>query len=92
MSYTVGPWVVTASDPSIGAAVYWVTAGGKYEREVATVSGPHSPINEANAWLIASAPDMLQVLKDIDAASWEINSKLGERIRGAIRQAEGETK
>lgn len=36
--------------------------------------------------------DMLQVLKDIDAASWEINSKLGERIRGVIRQAEGETK
>jgi len=41
---------------------------------------------------IMAVDNMLQALRDIDEASWEINSKLGERIRGVIRQAEGETK
>jgi len=85
MSHTPGPWFVFLRNPENGMlhvgppwhSVAWIIAIDD---------------QKANANLIAAAPDMLQVLKDIDAASWEINSKLGERIRGAIRQAEGETK
>lgn len=42
--------------------------------------------------LIAESPTMLQLLRDIDAASWVINSSLGGRIRESIKRAEGTTK
>jgi len=96
MSHTPGPWFAEGIG---GIQMDGVRDGymihSETQRKIASLyGGVTAPREERwpNATLIAAAPDMLQVLKDIDAASWEINSKLGERIRGAIRQAEGETK
>jgi len=104
MSHTPGTWEVRLSREAGSSkwAEEWreiwsgrhcvISPSGfqrSYDGESETIYGVR--ISEDDANLIAAAPVMLQVLKDIDAASWEINSKLGERIRGAIRQAEGET-
>jgi len=90
MSHTPGPWRVQPNP--IGGKHIIITAATDRPGATLEVIAAVPAYNARNVPLLTAAPDLLQVLKDIDTASWEINSKLGERIRGAIRQAEGETK
>lgn len=66
MNHTPGPWSATPSDLSEGYECYWITAVPfpNGERELATVSGPQNRNNEANANLIAAAPDLLAELEN----------------------------
>jgi len=105
MTHTPGPWKSTPSTPQDGFECYWITAipNPNMEKEVATVAGPQNMTNEANANLIASAPDLLAFIKKPypieaydkwreagDAASAEaLDMHEGER-RALIAKAEGE--
>lgn len=68
-AHTSAPWSFAASVPSEGFECYWITAcpAPNQQRELATVSGPQNAKNEANARLIAAAPDMLAALKHATA-------------------------
>lgn len=61
--HTPGPWVFEASTPSDGFECYWVTPE-LLGTPLCDVRGPQNPENEANARLIAAAPDLLAALKD----------------------------
>lgn len=92
MSHTPGPWKVTPSDPSWGVSIYWVTALPNMEKEVATVAGPQNRTSEANATLIAAAPDLLAALKAYVEACYQQDIRLGTitgMAQDAIDKAEG---
>ena len=102
MMHTPGPWFV-GSSPSIdmdeesgeyGPDVYDSEVGvfAVIDGEPETVAQPYL---EADACLIAAAPDMLAVLEELreSASYWsEYDVPLGivERIESAIRKARGE--
>lgn len=60
---TKGPWAAVRSDPAEGVDCWWICAGdGNREKEFATVYGGVGA-HEANAQLIASAPELYDALK-----------------------------
>jgi hypothetical protein len=97
--HTPGPWT---ADPGAvtGAPHTYVRTGGRREaRAVARAQGRSARESEANARLIAAAPDLLETLKTVErclsesAGGGEIQqSRAGVRelARRAIRKAEGE--
>lgn len=87
MSHTSGPWE-------------WVHAGNSGGRYLATYGGivlysPGKAPNEANARLIASAPDLLALLQRLE--TWDHMQSAGDgpywlrEIRAAIAKATGDT-
>lgn len=68
--HTRGPWAATHTDPAEGYDCWWITAcpASNQEKEIATVSGgfPHDK-HEANARLIAAAPELLEALEALAA-------------------------
>ena len=59
--HTPGPWHSVPSVPSEGFDCWWLMAGS---RNIATISGYQGDTEcEANARLIAAAPDLLEALK-----------------------------
>ena len=64
--FTPGPWHATHTDPAEGYDCWWITADPMKngEKEVATVNCgyPHAK-HEANAHLIAAAPDLYEWLE-----------------------------
>ncbi len=66
--HTPGPWIAAQSDPAEGCDVWWITAcpAANQEKEIATVPGgyPHER-HEANASLIAAAPELLEALREL---------------------------
>jgi biotin carboxylase len=56
MTHTPGPWEMTHSDPAEGFDVWWI-AGNHEQVEIGSVA------KEANARLIAAAPDLLKTLE-----------------------------
>jgi hypothetical protein len=88
--HTPGPWRVVDS---------WNDhmVEGQNGEEIIWQDGPHGTptINEANARLIAAAPDLLAVLEELQesAAYWsEYDVPIGivDRINAAIAKAKGE--
>jgi hypothetical protein len=62
--HTAAPWTATASTPEDGFECFFIYAGEGYsQRQVATVDGPQNEKGEANAKLIAAAPELLEALK-----------------------------
>lgn len=60
--HTPGPWHSVPSMPSEGFNCWWLMAGS---RNIATISGYQGDTEcEANARLIAAAPDMLEALRE----------------------------
>ena len=99
MSHTPGPWFVSMKpdwdeDGWMGVGVYDCD-GGVYavvDDEPETIARPFC---EADARLIAAAPEMLAVLEELreSASYWsEYDVPVGivERIESAIRKARGE--
>ena len=75
MNHTPGPWIRIAN--SIGVA----------DAEIAKVWTTDDGRQEANARLIAAAPDLLKSLQDIEA--YDPNSWAADTARAAIAKAEG---
>ena len=100
MAHTPGPWVVGPIDDT--AVTHLGKDGIRYE--VAAVDGDYNdpdewPIMEANARLIAAAPDLLAVVKAmvVEYCDYTIINNLGnpetqhniKLARAAIAKAEG---
>jgi hypothetical protein len=93
--HTPGPWVVRGAD-----TYRWQIEHGdvKTATVVARVTTPPkggTDASDANAHLIAAAPDMLEALEDaVEAATWdrdvEIPSSLRDQMIAAIKKARGE--
>lgn len=66
--FTPGPWIAIHSIPEQGVECFWLNAqpsGGicrGFSQEIGTINGPQSGEQEANARLIAAAPDLLKAL------------------------------
>lgn len=91
--HTAAPWESTASTPEDGFECFFIHAGEGYsQRQIATVNGPQDEKGEANARLIAAAPELLEALKDVlDRVSiddW--NEKVYYQAQVAIAKATGE--
>jgi len=89
--HTPGPWRVIGPTKTSG----WGLCIGCAHNIVARLTGRGSNETSANARLIAAAPDLLAVLKEVAESSqyWgEYDVPLGihERIAAAIAKAEGE--
>ena len=78
--HTPGPWVVG----NVGEVV----AGGI---TLADVYGDEEQA-DADAYLIAAAPDLLAACEAVAATTWSKNTAtiIGERVRAAIAKAKGE--
>lgn len=93
MPYTPGPWHIGFADGS-GAEEFWVVGAG--DQAVVHGRGDCCHIGgifeEANATLIAAAPDLLEALK----AAWpyvpEHHGPVQHQIAAAIEKAEGRVK
>jgi hypothetical protein len=94
MKHTPGPWSAVHSDPAEGVDCWWIVSnavGPNMEKEVATVSGgyPHDT-HEANANLIAAAPDLLAAAKCALSLLSGLGVTVGPNIgmiRDAVRKA-----
>lgn len=96
--HTPGPWIASKSGCGIvraGEVLIAIAYDGQrpHEREV---SGTNKQIEDANAYLIAAAPELLQALRDILAYSGidpDADTRMGLRevnaARAAIAKAEG---
>lgn len=90
MSHTKGPWKYEAETKTIRAEVpnYWLASMNSFEGAVD---------HEANAALIAAAPEMLEALEAakillmvLDEYVAKENEYVLESIKAAIRKARGE--
>lgn len=96
---TPGPWVVskwTSVKPNPGEKGISILCAGGVDKglELARILPTHDDNGEANAALIAAAPELLTALKDALAyASGEATNfdliELGERCEKLIAKAEG---
>lgn len=89
--HTPGPWIVYADLPSVDPHWHVVTTANKM-RVLANVHiEPGNAMDEANARLIASAPDLLDALRNLVAAQPNLmaNSIEIADARSAIAKAEG---
>lgn len=82
--HTPGPWVSLGSHESEGFDCYWIKTQPSpmlrgFTKEIAAVTGPQGGEAEANARLIATAPEMAEVLRMANGA-----------INAAFAQAEAE--
>lgn len=95
-AHTPGPWVVGPVDDTV---VTHLGADG-VRREVAQIDGDYNepdlwPVMEANARLIAAAPDVTEALKSclnyIEKTESDLGIRLpcGDAARAALAKAEG---
>ena len=84
--HTPGPWAAAKTD---GYVVCDLTAGWSV---VATEADPNKHSPEADAWLIAAAPDMLKMLEDIalEIRRGQDISEWYSEIADTIEKAKGE--
>lgn len=100
--HTPGPWEVREVHPGrSNTPILQVAIGPKGTASICQITRGTRPFSEreANALLIASAPDLLEALKGLDAAIYAIRDDLGTRFpalaeawgecRVAIHKAEG---
>ncbi len=88
MKHTPGPWQYQPSMPEEGVNCWWIFSQHVEMGVIGSVDGPQSKTTEADAMLIAAAPDLLEALKDALAAA-ECSSILAsdyvmDRMRSAI--------
>jgi len=80
VKFSLGPW-----RPSYGIFVHAAN-----DECVALVKGDGDENTEANARLIAAAPDMLLCLRNVIDSHGEVDQDLWNRIREVIANATGE--
>jgi len=96
--FTPGPWVAFKPIGSNG----WIKVDGPEEMEVCVCYSPHEHDPQANAHLIAAAPDMYEALKDLivtasklwdepikDSDYLHVSHPIIEMAKMAIAKAEG---
>ena len=90
MSHTPGPWELReGDDEAFGPAIY--SAGAHDMDPLATVSRVSRRDAEADARLIAAAPDLLAALEDVvQMYQPAFDPPFIERARAAIAKAKGE--
>lgn len=95
-THTPGPWIVTdvPTDSQRWFDVENVTPDGEADYVIARVWADASVLPaEANAHLIAAAPELLEALKVFmtcyPAAITALSDEMRQRIEGAIAKAEG---
>lgn len=99
-NFTPGPWAVQKAEDCMGRhlddAVKWVVTSAKHDIWIST--GPtwdpeHAEESEANARLIAAAPDLLESVKALlgcmSLAGWD-GDPIAVKARAAIAKATGE--
>lgn len=93
--HTAAPWEFIASTPENGFECFFICAGEGYsQRQIATVDGPQDEKGEANARLIAAAPELLEALKGM--MDWEVrnitfhSNPAHKQAEAAIAKATGE--
>lgn len=92
--HTPGPWKAFPSDPADGAECYYLTAV-ELRGEIACIYGPQRDEQEANARLIAAAPELLEALEGLlahlgpDGYIPNAGGTATERARAAIAKATG---
>ncbi len=82
--YTPGPWIVVYRPTGAGNS-QWRVYDKDYNPITSSGVGPHA-FNEANARLIAAAPEMLAALEDITPPNWSLNDPMSLKY-GAARAA-----
>ena len=88
-THTPGPWVVhpTAHHPAVRS----VGTSDTGPRRICTVGSMNgNPVDKKNARLIAAAPELLEALQFVMAASGEQLSTAFEQAQAAIAKATGE--
>lgn len=90
--HTAAPWEFTASTPEDGFECFFIHAGEGYsQRQIAAVDGPQDEKGEANARLIAAAPELLDALlgcrRSLELANFTQELAL---VNAAIAKATGE--
>lgn len=89
--HTAAPWEYTASTPEDGFECFIICAGKGYsQRQIANVNGTQDEKSEANARLIAAAPELLEALKVLVANGGIGSEDMFDDAREAIAKAEGE--
>jgi hypothetical protein len=105
--HTPGPWTIDRTSECHGQRPYGISAGkrGPTPKNIVNWGGmaaPASQESEANARLIASAPDLLEALTALyasykaladsgDAGNWRLeDTDEGRQALDAIRKATGE--
>lgn len=81
---TPGPWRAEKSIPSEGVECFWISAGEVFT--LGSVYGPQEDRQQANAHLIAAAPDLLWACEALLSGS----AKAPLLARAAIAKAKGE--
>ena len=96
MKHTPGPWQLIPCDEwgGEGEAFVMITQSGDFDYSIATVWCDDSGSHIADAHLIAAAPDMLAVLKELEESAcywskYDVPLGIVDRIKEAIAQAEG---
>ena len=81
---TPGPWAAIGTD---------VKTPGNNSRVICWTGQPEIPLDQAraNARLIAAAPDMARVLRDLLAIHIVSDLTLGDRAREILRAIDGDT-
>ena len=91
--HTPGPWTIGNGDDlqeghvSIDALDHGALAQVVWKM----IDDDHSPRCEANARLIAAAPELLEIAKQCAAHFVDTDAPLGSAARAAIAKATGET-
>lgn len=84
--HTAAPWESTASTPEDGFECFFIHAGEGYsQRQIATVDGPQNDKGEANARLIAAAPELLEALKTL--IDMDVAYQRGDKVVQAVESA-----
>ena len=88
-NFSLGPWAIDGSANSDDLDIV------NYEGRIAMIDGSretgwNTPTINANARLIAAAPDMLLCLRNVIDSHGEVDQDLWNRIREVIANATGE--
>jgi len=85
--HTPGPWKVKDCRPDVSTRQVW-TDESRGSVMIATTGGTDK---EANARLIAAAPDLLEALRCVQGHYAIEGTHLGRQVDAAIAKAEGRT-
>ena len=92
MKHTKGPWEVAGADWVREDGCNYLPIINDEKREVARVVQylyQFEPMSKANANLIASAPEMLEMLKNAKGVVSLTSPSMADKIKNLIAKAEG---
>ncbi len=90
IKHTPGPWVCYHDGPSVESHKNWhIITNDKKTRVIANVHiEPWNPMDQANAILIAAAPDMLEALQDlVQTLTRNMHTPLVKKCGGPLGRA-----